>query len=339
MTSYHAQSGPARATRAARAPARRRRPRARHRCRHAGASATRAASWWRPGPREGGRGRADPGRVGGPRGGRRHRAWPGRAGRSRGSCRGRAASAASGSRGSRPTSAARSCSRRPAGSRRRCATSPRRAAATGPAAVCRELTKLHETIVRGSLGELAAAAARRARSRPAASSRSSSARGRGARDAAAAEAAAAERRSRRPGPRSSDWSAAASPEATRRAGWRRRPACRAARLYGAERGSASIGRMTAATERQRVAPALPILGQLSMIGARSSCSGRSLLSVLAIVLDFGLHADQTVALRRVGGRDPRPRLGGRPVDRAARRRSPARRSAASSTRRSATSPS
>ena len=46
-----------------------------------------------------------------------------------------------------------------AGRRRRCATWRRPAATSAPGAVARELTKLHEQIVRGSLGELAGAAA------------------------------------------------------------------------------------------------------------------------------------------------------------------------------------
>ena len=84
-----------------------------------------------------------------------------RAGRSRGSCRDRVASAASGSRGSPPTSAGRSCSRRRTGV---AATLRDLAAACGddrPGAVCRELTKLHEQVARGSLGDLAALARRR----------------------------------------------------------------------------------------------------------------------------------------------------------------------------------
>ena len=99
----------------------------------------------------------DPGRFGRPRGGRRRPGWPARAGRSRASCRGPGASVASVSSGSRRTSGGRSCSRRPVASPPPCASWPRRAAASGRRAVCRELTKLHESIERGSLGELAGA--------------------------------------------------------------------------------------------------------------------------------------------------------------------------------------
>ena len=84
---------------------------------------------------------------------------PARAGASRGSCRGAAASGGSGWPGSRPTSAGPWCTRRPG---RVAATLRDLAAACGaerPGAVCRELTKLHETIERGTLGELAAMAA------------------------------------------------------------------------------------------------------------------------------------------------------------------------------------
>ena len=146
---------------AARPPARRRRPRARHRCRDAGRQ--------RPGrgPRGGvgrrGRpGRADPGRVGrAGRGGRQSGvagprwAFEGflpRTGRER---RERLAP----DRRRRPRHGR--SSRRPDGWRPRCGTWPRPAAPSDPAAVCRELTKLHETIVRGSLGD----AGRRGRGR------------------------------------------------------------------------------------------------------------------------------------------------------------------------------
>ena len=53
------------------------------------------------------------------------------------------------------------CSRRPVVWRRRCGIWRRPAARREPAAVCRELTKVHEQIVHGTLGELAAAAAER----------------------------------------------------------------------------------------------------------------------------------------------------------------------------------
>ena len=117
--------------RAARAPPRRRRPRARDRRRDAGRQ--------RPGrrPRGGVGRRGRPGRCRSP-GHRRswprswRPAWPDRAGRSRGSCHAAGASGRSGSAGSPPTSAARSCSRRRAGSPRRCAILRRRAAASGP---------------------------------------------------------------------------------------------------------------------------------------------------------------------------------------------------------------
>ena len=99
-----------------------------------------------------------PGRVGGPGRGRGVGGRRARAGRSRGSCRGpgangreRLARIAADDRGTilyeAPTRVA--------------ATLRDLAEACGPdrpGAVCRELTKLHESIVRGSLGELAAAA-------------------------------------------------------------------------------------------------------------------------------------------------------------------------------------
>ena len=143
MTSYHARSGPARAAALLEHLRGGRGPRARDRRRHAGASATRAASSSR-------RGRPRAARSCRSRARRRcwrrspDRAWPGRAGRSRASCRARAGSAASGWPGSPPTSAVPWCTRRRGGSRRPCATSLRPAAATRAAAVCRELTKLHE---------------------------------------------------------------------------------------------------------------------------------------------------------------------------------------------------
>ena len=104
-----------------------------------------------------------------------------------------------------------------------------------PGAVCRELTKLHETIVRGSLGDLAeaarpAAAGGRPGSRRAASSSWSSVRRRPGRPTRA------RRRGRRPStrhvPRSRRWSRPGPPAARPRDRSRRRPACRARRLYG-----------------------------------------------------------------------------------------------------------
>ena len=78
-----------------RAPSRRRRPRARDRRRDAGRSATRARAWWRRGPPRAARSCRSRAR-------RRcwrpswRSGWRGRAGRSRGSCRGAAATVASG---------------------------------------------------------------------------------------------------------------------------------------------------------------------------------------------------------------------------------------------------
>ncbi len=136
----------ARTWRSSRMPARRR-------------SATRAASSWRRGPATGGRVVPIPGAsavlaavvasgVAGPRW-----AFEGflpRSGRDRrerlGADRGATSAATVAVRGAE------------AAWPPRCATSPRPAAPTGPAAVCRELTKLHEKIVRGTLAELAAAA-------------------------------------------------------------------------------------------------------------------------------------------------------------------------------------
>ena len=94
-TSYHAQSGPARARRAAGAPARRRGPGARHRRRHAARQ--------RPGRRARGR-LGGGGRARSCRSRARRPCWPrswpaaspGRAGRSRGSCRAPGASGGSG---------------------------------------------------------------------------------------------------------------------------------------------------------------------------------------------------------------------------------------------------
>ena len=54
-----------------------------------------------------------------------------------------------------------SCSSRPAATAATLATWPRPVAANAAAALCRELTKLHEEIRRGSLAELAAARRRR----------------------------------------------------------------------------------------------------------------------------------------------------------------------------------
>ena len=157
LASFHARNATGRSAGAARPPPRRRRPGARHRRRYAGRQ--------RPG-----------------RGARR--AWAARAGRSSRSpapsavLAAVAASGVAGPRwtfegflprtgrdrrerlaGSPPTSAAASSTRRRVG----CAATLRDlAAACGPerpAAVCRELTKLHEEIVRGPLGELAERAA------------------------------------------------------------------------------------------------------------------------------------------------------------------------------------
>ena len=71
---------------------------------------------------------------------------------------------------------------------------------------------------------------------------------------------------------------------------------------------------------QPAAAGLPILG--SAVDARpgSSSSATVVLSIVAIVLDFGLHADATVLFVVVGRGDPGARLGRRPLHRAARRR-------------------
>ena len=147
---------PAPAERAARAPPRRRGPRARDRRRDAGRErpGRRARRAWAA---EGGDGRPDPGAsavlaalvasgVAGPR-------WSfegflPRTGRDR---RERIARIAADERATRRL--------RGAGPRRGDAARPGRGVRrrSDPAAVCRELTKLHEEIVRGSLGELAAA--------------------------------------------------------------------------------------------------------------------------------------------------------------------------------------
>ncbi len=179
-----------------------------------------------------------------------------RAGASRDSCRGAGASAANGSRGWPRTNEPPSSSRRPGASPPR---SRDLAAACGdarPAAVCRELTKLHEETVRGSLGALAAAAAagaidrrgevgrrdRRAPARPAGARRStrpdagSPRRPIGGRSpgrravrpfaAGAPRARVAPTRWPRPAPRSPASSPTALPAATPRAGWPRPPGCR-----------------------------------------------------------------------------------------------------------------
>ena len=235
MTSYHARSGPGRREALLAHLRGGRGPRARDRRRHARASATRAATSWRPGRRRAGAScrsrarrpcwpRSSASGVAGPRW-----AFEGFLPRSRA----RAARAAGPDR--RRRARRRSSTRRRAASRRRCATSRRPAAPDRPGAVCRELTKLHEAIVRGD--------ARRARGR-ARQTGAIPARGEfvlvvGARSAAAAGGAAdgrgRRRRARPPrAPRSSASSAAgvARGEAARRVaaatGLPRR------RLYGAD---------------------------------------------------------------------------------------------------------
>ena len=153
-TSYHAQSGPARERELLAHLAVGRGPRARHRRRH--------ARRLRPGRGAGGgvgRGR----RARSSRSPGRRRCWRpwrrrgsrGRAGRSRGSCRAAGASDGAAGAASPPTSGAASLFEAPG---RTAATLRDLAAACGadrPGAVCRELTKLHEQVVRGPLGELA----------------------------------------------------------------------------------------------------------------------------------------------------------------------------------------
>ena len=98
-----------------------------------------------------------------------------------------------------------------------------------PAAVCRELTKLHETVSRGTLADLAEAAGA-ARSRHAVSSCSSSVPGRGP----------GRRRAnmtgrlpwRLPGRRWNDWSPTGRRDPMPRDAWRPRPACRDASFTG-----------------------------------------------------------------------------------------------------------
>ncbi len=105
------------------------------------------------------RGRGHPGRLRGHGGRRRERRRRVRAGRSRASCPAAAASAANAWPGSRPTSGEPSCSRRRTGWRPRWVTWSTACGTDRPAAVCRELTKLHESILRSRLGDLAAQAA------------------------------------------------------------------------------------------------------------------------------------------------------------------------------------
>ena len=119
------------------------------------------------------------------------------------------------------------------------------------------------------------------------------------------------------GPRSRRSSRPASRAARRHAGSLRTTGLPRRRLYGARR--ASVGWPDDISDRTDGAPrpACRSSGQLSML-ARVSLIVTVVLSLLAIVLDFGLHADPTVLFVIVGGGDPRPRLGRRPVDRAAR---------------------
>ena len=313
MTSYHAQSGAGAPRRSsstcAAAPTSRWSPTPAR-----PPSATRAASWSAPGRRRA---------AGSCRSRARRPCWPRsrprrgrrRAGRSRASCRDRGASGASGSqriaadeRGHGPV--------RGAGPGRGDAARPgrRRAAPTGRGAVCRELTKLHETIVRGHARRAGRARAPTATIPP---------RGEfvvvvGAWPAGAARPAARStrpRRSTRRAPRSSALVAAgvARGEAARRVaaatGLPRR------RLYGARPASLGWRHDRRASTRS----GLPILGQLRRWSRVVPDRDARSLSLLAIVLEFGLHADQTLLFIVVGGGDPRARLGGRPLDRAARR--------------------
>ena len=270
MTSYHAQSGAgaarprcsstcaaARTSRSSPTPAR---PR----------SAIRAASWWRPGPREGGTVVPIPGAsavlaaVAAIRGGRAAlgvRGLP-------------AAIGARAPRAARPDrrrrARARSCSRRRAGSRRR---SRDLAAACGPdrpGAVCRELTKLHESIVRGTLGELAAARGRRAAgSRPAASSSIVVGDWRGGRSGTdAADEADGPRRGR-----GAEVEALVAAGVARGDAARRVAAATGSAAPAALRRSTRLGRMAGMTaaDREPARPPLPsILGQPSLDRPRSS---------------------------------------------------------------------
>ena len=83
---------------------------------------------------------------------------------------------------------------------------------------------------------------------------------------------------------------------------------------------------------------LPILGVLSPV-SRVLVLATVGIALAGIVLDWVVGADPTVLFFVSGLGDPRPGLGRRPRDGAARRAEPDHRSAASSTRRSATSPS
>ena len=146
--------------RAARPPRGRRGPRARDRRRHAGRVRPRR------GPR---RGLGGGGRHGRARSRARRRCWPrsprraspGRAGRSRGSCRGPGGSGGSGWRAIAADERGAILFEAPT---RLAATLRDLAAACGddrPGAVCRELTKLHEQVVRGPLGDARGAGGRR----------------------------------------------------------------------------------------------------------------------------------------------------------------------------------
>ena len=165
-SSYHARSGPARERQLLDAPAVAARTSPWSPTPARPASAIRARTWsraWAGGGRDG---RPDPGRLG--------RRWrpspgpgsPGRAGRSRGSCRApgrerreRLARIAADERGTVLYEAPG----------RVAATLADLAAACGgdrPAAICRELTKLHEEFVRAPLGELADAGTERGADAP-----------------------------------------------------------------------------------------------------------------------------------------------------------------------------
>ena len=173
LVSYHARSGPRAAAAAARAPP-------------GGAdlalvtdagtppSATRAGSWWRAWAAEGGRVVPIPGAsavLAAVVGARRRRAALGVRGVPA-AIRARAARAAGADRRRR----ARHGPVRGAGADRGDAARPRGGVRRrrAPAAVCRELTKLHEQIVRGPLARARRARRPTARSRPGASSSSSS---------------------------------------------------------------------------------------------------------------------------------------------------------------------
>ena len=193
---------------------------------------------------------------------------------------------------------------------------PRRGLRAGPARprVCRELTKLHEEIVRGGLGD---AGGRRGRRRDPRARRD---RGRwsgtppaGARQERAGGAPAAARmtargRPRRGRPPRRRWR---RPRATRPAAW---PPPRGSRGVASTAPSriARIGAVMSATAR------LPVLGVLPPLARILVLATLGRLRSSAIVLDWGIGADPTLVFVVAGDRHPRARLDHRPRDGASR---------------------